>query len=159
MMDLLAKTQRGLKERRVIKIMRQLFKAIDHMHAQGIAHRDIKRDNILQSKNGIVKLADFGTVNFGDPGCRNMSTVRCGTIPYSPPEVLGLTVPYCAEEADMWSAGIVCHALLTNSFAFGNQSEIMCETTIDNMWWKESSRAHGVSSMSLHRCGLCWKGC
>lgn len=40
--------------------MRQLFQAINHCHAQNIAHRDIKPDNIMITDQDTVRLIDFG---------------------------------------------------------------------------------------------------
>jgi serine/threonine protein kinase len=39
----------------------QIVAATSYCHEQGVAHRDLKLDNILLDNNGIVKLADFGT--------------------------------------------------------------------------------------------------
>jgi serine/threonine protein kinase len=40
--------------------MKKLFGALNHMHSKGIVHRDIKPENIMVSKNGELKLIDFG---------------------------------------------------------------------------------------------------
>ena len=41
-------------------IMEELFRAINHCHANGIVHRDIKPENIMIGKDGNIKLIDFG---------------------------------------------------------------------------------------------------
>ena len=51
---------RGLSEMDVKKVMYQLLKGLQYCHAQNIVHRDIKPENILVSKEGAVKLCDFG---------------------------------------------------------------------------------------------------
>ena len=48
------------KEKEAAEIMQKLFKAVSHVHSQGIAHRDIKPENIMIGKEGELKLIDFG---------------------------------------------------------------------------------------------------
>ena len=50
----------GLDPLYLKKIMYQLFKALDFIHSNNIVHRDIKPENLLVSKNGVLKLCDFG---------------------------------------------------------------------------------------------------
>ncbi|KAI8073952.1 kinase-like domain-containing protein [Gongronella butleri] len=41
-------------------LLKQLLRGLSHLHALGIAHRDIKPDNLLMTKQGVLKIADFG---------------------------------------------------------------------------------------------------
>lgn len=66
----------------VYAFITQLMKAIEFIHSRGIAHRDIKMDNILLDKNSRVHLADFGCAelfNMGS-GDNSVSTELTGTI-------------------------------------------------------------------------------
>ncbi|VDK60756.1 unnamed protein product [Anisakis simplex] len=47
-------------EREVVRMIRDLGSAIEYLHSLGIIHHNIKLENVLYSKNGILKLADFG---------------------------------------------------------------------------------------------------
>ena len=47
-------------EDQAAKYMKQLFQAVNHCHAQGIVHRDIKPDNIMITEDNSVRLIDFG---------------------------------------------------------------------------------------------------
>ncbi len=94
-------------------IARNIARGLAHCHALGVAHRDVKPENILfASENGgtKVKLTDFGIAHIlrqGEEGDLEM----VGTPLYVAPEVL-LRKPYgCA--ADMWSLGVIVHILLT----------------------------------------------
>lgn len=49
-----------LEEVQIASILRETLKALEHLHEQNIVHRDIKSDNILITRKGGVRLADFG---------------------------------------------------------------------------------------------------
>jgi serine/threonine protein kinase len=50
----------GIPENQARPIVQQLFAAVQYVHSRGIAHRDLKLDNILIGSNSAFKLADFG---------------------------------------------------------------------------------------------------
>ena len=50
----------GLSDPTIAMICRQVLKALEYLHKQGVIHRDIKSDSILLTHEGDVKLSDFG---------------------------------------------------------------------------------------------------
>ncbi|KAJ4957297.1 hypothetical protein NE237_014080 [Protea cynaroides] len=91
-------------------IMLPLMEAIAHCHRKGVAHRDIKPDNILFDSKKRLKLADFGSADFFDHDGRLMTGV-VGTPYYVAPEVL--SGRDYNEKVDIWSAGVIMYVLLS----------------------------------------------
>uniref|UniRef100_A0A0A9XTY6 Testis-specific serine/threonine-protein kinase 1 n=1 Tax=Lygus hesperus TaxID=30085 RepID=A0A0A9XTY6_LYGHE len=88
--------------------MRQLLMAVDYLDKCGIAHRDIKCENILVTANLNIQLADFGFARkyVNDEGKELMCETYCGSLSYAAPEILEGR-PFCPKKVDVWSAGIV----------------------------------------------------
>lgn len=119
----------SLVQRKYLKVddnicfFKQLLRGVAHLHSHGIAHRDIKLENLLLSEEGYIKITDFGVseVFSGEhPGLReadgecgkNMDDCRkskpgiCGSLPYIAPEVLEKKGEYDPRPLDVWSCAI-----------------------------------------------------
>merc|ERR1719384_1978396 len=101
------------------KVMQQLLNGLYFIHSQKILHRDMKAANILITKAGILKLADFGLARaFSLPahknGAANRYTNRVVTLWYRPPELL-LGERNYGPPVDMWGAGCIMAEMWTRS--------------------------------------------
>lgn len=105
-------------------LFKQLIQGLNYLHSNGIAHRDIKLENLLITKESKLKITDFGVSEVFSgihPGLReaggqcgvNMGEIRlcspgiCGSEPYIAPEVLSKEAPYDPRALDVWSAAVV----------------------------------------------------
>eukprot|EP01032_Pedospumella_encystans_P007493 gene7492-8987_t len=98
----------------------QVLRGLKYLHDQGVLHRDIKGANILTSKDGLVKLADFGVAikinsdgaNSGPSGGMEDNPDLAGSPYWMAPEIIEMSTPTSA--CDIWSVGCVVIELLTS---------------------------------------------
>jgi serine/threonine-protein kinase len=104
----------------VISIAFQLVEAMDFAYQEHIVHRDIKPSNIFITKNGVVKLADFGLAKYFDEiGLSQEATrsgMRMGTAPFMPPEQFG-DAKHVDQRSDIYALGATLYKLLTGQYA------------------------------------------
>lgn len=127
--DLFSLVQKGHlkgedKKKDRLCLFKQLIQGVHYLHSNGIAHRDIKLENLLITKDSKLKITDFGVSEVFSgthPGLReaggqcgqNMGEIRmcgpgiCGSEPYIAPEVLAKNGNYDARALDVWSSAIV----------------------------------------------------
>jgi predicted Zn-dependent protease len=95
--------------------MSQLCDALDTAHKKGIIHRDIKPDNIMITRNGTVKITDFGIVHI-EEATFTPTGALIGTPRYmSPEQVHGGRID---ARADIYSVGIILYEFLVGSPPF-----------------------------------------
>ena len=107
------KTKQRFSEKEAVRYMEQLFKAVSHLHAQDIVHRDIKAQNIMIDKHDKIRLIDFGLAAVKHMG-KSLDTIA-GTPLYMAPEVLKGNY---GKEADMWSLGVLLYTLVSGYLPF-----------------------------------------
>ncbi|KAH9275595.1 hypothetical protein BASA83_001881 [Batrachochytrium salamandrivorans] len=100
--------------------MRQIVCGLQYCHLQGIIHRDLKLENILINKHGVVKICDFGFSNLLREGAQTFETF-CGSPPYAAPEMVSRK-KYQGPEVDVWSLGVILYTMVTGVMPFGQKS-------------------------------------
>jgi len=107
--------------------MVQLLAGVQCCHLAGVAHRDLKLENVLLTKDGVVKVIDFGLSHVYQKGAdgsfdRSMPlTDTCGSKSYAAPEVLR-GKGYDGFAADVWSLGVCLFAMLSGFFPLDEAS-------------------------------------
>ena len=105
--------ERGiLSPAEAVSLMEPVLAALAAAHRAGLAHRDVKPENILLSDDGVVKVADFGLARAVESNAASTRTgLMMGTVAYSSPEQFrGSNADI---RSDVYSAGIVLFELLT----------------------------------------------
>lgn len=101
-------------------IFRQVVSAVSYLQARNIVHRDIKDENIIINRQFQVKLIDFGSAAFFQPGKK--FDAFCGTVRYCSPEVLQ-GYKYEGPEQDLWSLGVTLYTLVFGENPFFDEEE------------------------------------
>ena len=109
-----------LSEANVLAIMDQLLEALSVAHAQGVWHRDIKPANLIVTKQGQVKLTDFGIARLEDANLTQVSSM-IGTPAYMAPEQF--TGTGIDHRADLFACGVLLYRMLTGRRAFTGATE------------------------------------
>ena len=102
-----------------INIMIQVCQGLSYAHRRGVVHRDIKPANIMLSKDGGVKILDFGIAYVGDRSVTTTGQI-VGTLSYmSPEQISGNPVD---ARTDLFSVGVVLYQLFTGHLPFEGET-------------------------------------
>jgi len=118
--------ERRLKETDVIRIMKKTAEALVQAHAKMIIHRDLKPRNIMEAKNGEVKVLDFGISHRMGRSMTELTGVNnTGTWPYMAPEQLSNNFGREDQQVDIWAMGVTMYQLLSGDIPFRNREQII----------------------------------
>ncbi|MDR1263071.1 MAG: protein kinase [Oscillospiraceae bacterium] len=120
----------------------RILSALQHAHQNGIIHRDVKPQNIMIDKQGVVKVLDFGIARLVDPagkpqpggskdttkppdsksGKDQLEEIPLGSVHYfSPEQARGKAADH---KSDIYSVGVVLYEMLTGALPFQGQSQV-----------------------------------
>ena len=109
-----------LENKEAIGIAIQVAQGIAAAHEQHIIHRDIKPQNIIISRDGNVKVADFGIARA--VSSQTMNATAVGSVHYiSPEQARG---GYCDERSDIYSFGITMYEMVTGRVPFEGDNTV-----------------------------------
>jgi serine/threonine protein kinase len=119
----------ALDEPTAALVFKQLVSAVAACHTRGVAHRDLKLENVLITEFPVIKLSDFGMCGYME-GDALLSTL-CGTICYCAPEVFAGS-GYAGQAADVWSLGVALYVMITRSYPWPVGNETATREAIQN---------------------------
>ncbi len=100
----------------------RILSALQHAHKNGIIHRDIKPQNVLVHKDGLIKVADFGIARVAGWDTVSQEDSVMGSVHYfSPEQAQGKPV---TAASDLYSVGVVLYEMLTGKPPFDGETPV-----------------------------------
>lgn len=108
-------------ERKAAHLLRTILLFVAHCHSRGVAHMDIKPENIMFDSggtDGVLKIVDFGASEF--LGTNEQVGHAFGTVRYCSPE---MARGKCGQKSDIWSVGVVIYTMLSGTAPFKRSTD------------------------------------
>ena len=102
------------EEQKAARLMYRVLQALNHIHSNGVVHRDMKPDNIMVGEDGEPKIIDFGLSR--EIGGEVDQGVLVGSKMFMAPEIIERTNH--SYPCDMWSLGIILWMMLSGGYPF-----------------------------------------
>jgi calcium/calmodulin-dependent protein kinase I len=148
-----------LSEEAIARIGCQILRALDYLHGIGVAHRDVKLENILLSGDNPIPdafLGDFGFAAKRSDMPGEVFAEAVGSKPYCAPELLRAE-PY-TEAVDMWAFGVVLYVMFVHQMPFPDaeqyHEDFMCQV-MTGWWFQDLLVGHGPSEAAFGLIAQC----
>ena len=113
----------------ILSITGQLLEALHHAHEAGVWHRDVKPSNLIMTRQGKIKVSDFGIARIEAAGLTQVSSL-IGTPMYMAPEQFrGLPID---RRVDLYATGVVLYQLLTGRPPFSGTPEALMYQVVND---------------------------
>jgi hypothetical protein len=145
----------GLRRSQAWQIIRQLGAGVQHAHDRGVAHGDLKPRNILLTRDGELRILDFGTA-------RQQACTRADFVT-APGEPVSGTPAYASCELlegrdldprdDLYAVACIAYELLTSTHPFAHRTAVVARN-----YGVKATRPEGISSRQwrILRAGFSW---
>ncbi|KAJ3274636.1 hypothetical protein HDV01_002478 [Terramyces sp. JEL0728] len=118
---MISQERQYLKENEAAKYFSQLIIGVEYLLSVGIAHRDLKLENLLLDKDKNIVIIDFGFANWFEKGSADLLSTSCGSLHYAAPELV-MNNQYMGETVDIWSCGVILYAMLCGYLPYDDDS-------------------------------------
>ena len=98
----------------------QIINGVEYIHSKGIAHRDLKLENLLLTEDNIIKIIDFGLSH--EFNGKDLLKTKCGSPSYASPELIAQPF-YDGFKSDIWCCGIILYAMLCGYLPFDGDED------------------------------------
>ena len=160
-----------LSSRETVHFISQILKALEHAHANGVVHRDIKPQNIMLLDNGQLRMMDFGIARISRADNQMLAGKAMGSVHYiSPEQAKGDETD---RTSDIYSVGVMMYEMLSGHLPLmpmtwlrlpssrSRTSPARCTNwhrKCPMRWWRSPKRLWQSSPRTVTlRHGRCWK--
>ena len=117
--DYISKKER-LQEDEASSFFYQIINGVEYIHSKGIAHRDLKLENLLLTEDNTIKIIDFGLSH--EFNGKDLLKTKCGSPSYASPELIAQPF-YDGFKSDIWCCGIILYAMLCGYLPFDGDED------------------------------------